>query len=76
VNRKNEAGAALPLVLVIVIGLSVFAFTLLMFSMNETKQVALDENQMKAHYIARSGAHALASYIIKNPDDIEMFFNI
>ncbi len=64
----DEKGVALPLVLMILFILTLLGTTIFMFNMAETKQVALTEDKMKAHYVARSGAHAVAAYIIENPE--------
>jgi len=66
---KDETGLAFPLVLIVVLVLTILGVTLYTFSRTETSQVLLDENKMKAHYIARSGAHAVAGYIIENPGE-------
>ena len=65
---QNEKGAALPLVLLILFVLTLLGTTIFMFNMGETRQVARDEDRLKAHYIARSGAHAVAAYLIDNPE--------
>lgn len=64
----DEKGVALPLVLMILFILTLLGTTIFMFNMSETKQVALTEDKMKAHYVARSGAHAVAAYLIENPE--------
>ena len=69
---KDETGIAFPLVLIVVLVLTMLGVTLYMFSTAETRQVLHDENKMKAHYIARSGAHAVASHIIANPADVDV----
>lgn len=68
---KEEKGFALPLTLVIILALSILGTTLFFISMTETRQVTMTEEKMKAQYIARSGAHAVAEYIISNPDEID-----
>ncbi len=65
---KNENGFALPLTLVIVLALTLIGMTLFLFNMTETTQVTRDDNKMKAHYIARSGAHAAALKLLENQD--------
>lgn len=65
---QGEKGAALPLVLIILFVLTLLGTTIFMFNMAETRQVARDEDRLKAHYIARSGAHAVAAYLIDNPE--------
>ena len=72
---KDETGLALPLILVVVFVLTVLGTTLYMLSTTETRQVLHDENKMKAHYLARSGAHAVASKIINNPDIADALVN-
>ena len=64
----DEKGVALPLVLMILFILTLLGTTIFVFNMTETKQVALTEDQMKAHYVARSGAHAVVAYLIENPE--------
>jgi hypothetical protein len=66
---KSEKGSALPLTMVVVFVLTLLGITLFAFSMAETRQVFRDENRMKAHYLARSGAHAVVEYIINNPEN-------
>lgn len=72
---KKETGAALPIALIVVFVLSILGFTLIAFAMNETRQVAMDENRMRAHYIARSGAHAVAAHLYINPKDAKDLIN-
>lgn len=64
-----EKGAALPLALIIMLVLGLLGATLMAYSVAETKQVSMDENKLAAHYLARSGAHAVASYLVNNPDN-------
>lgn len=71
---KNENGAALPLILIVIFVISVLGFILITYSITETQQVALDENRLKAHYVARSGAHAMLTYLIENPEKAEELF--
>ncbi len=64
----DQEGAALPLVLMILFILTLLGTTIFMYNMAETKQVVKTEERMKAHYVARSGAHAVAAYLVENPD--------
>ena len=66
---KDETGIALPLVIVVVLVATIIGATLFMLSTTETRQVARDVDKMKAHYIARSGAHAVAGHFMENPED-------
>ena len=65
---RNETGAALPIILIVVFSLTVIGFILYMNNMQESRSAIRDEEKMKAHYIARSGAHALAEYLTVNQD--------
>lgn len=66
-HLKNQNGSALPLVLVTMLVLSILGSTLLLLNTTETRQVAREEKRVQAYYIARSGAEAIAEYIIINP---------
>ncbi|MBS3898093.1 MAG: pilus assembly PilX N-terminal domain-containing protein [Dethiobacter sp.] len=64
---KNEKGLALPLVLLIMLTVSLLGVTVWQYSVTDTIHVALDADRMQAHYLARSGADALAEFIVRNP---------
>ncbi|QZY56984.1 hypothetical protein [Crassaminicella profunda] len=66
---KNEKGAILPLVLIVMLVLVFLGTILLFLSVTESRQVAKEEKNMQAYYIARSGADAIAKYIIENKDE-------
>lgn len=72
---KNQTGAALPLTLIVMMVLGMFGAVLMTISVSETRQVAIDENNLKAHYLARSGAHTVATYLIRNPEQIDDYLN-
>jgi hypothetical protein len=40
------------------------------YSVTDTMHVALDADRMQAHYLARSGADAVANFIITNPNSL------
>jgi len=69
-KRNNEAGLALPTTLIVVMVLTLLGIVMFTFSMSETRQVEISENKLKAHYVARFGAHAVASYIENNPESV------
>jgi len=73
--RNNESGAVLPIILVIVFALTLIGIALLSYSLAETRHVSLDENNLKAHYIARSGAHAIAEKLIVEPEHATALIN-
>jgi len=70
---RGEKGAALPLALIIMLVLGLLGATLMAYSVAETKQVSMDENKLAAHYLARSGAHAVAGYLVDNPGKAEEY---
>jgi hypothetical protein len=53
-------------VLIVVVVLSLLGFALMNYSIADTIQVARDEHKMQAQYLARSGAHSVTNYLIKN----------
>jgi Tfp pilus assembly protein PilX len=65
----DERGLAVPLVLVIMVVLMLLGTTLLQYSVSDALQVSRDEKRMQAYYIARSGAEAIAEWIIKHPGE-------
>lgn len=65
---KGEKGSALITVLIVMGVLTVLGAALMHYSMTDNLQVFNDEKRMQAHYLARSGAEAVADYIMKNPD--------
>ena len=66
---SGNKGSALALVIVIFLALSVLGVGALAVSVAETKNVTRTESKLKAYYIARSGAQALADYLIENAND-------
>ncbi|MDR5658698.1 pilus assembly PilX N-terminal domain-containing protein [Serpentinicella sp. ANB-PHB4] len=68
---RNENGVTLPLILVIFVILSILSMAIINISTAEHREVVYQENQMKAYYIARSGAEAIAAKIINEPEVLE-----
>ncbi len=67
---KNKRGSALMIVIMAFAVLMTLGTAVLAVSLAETKQVIHQEDRIKAHYAARSGAEAMASYLIKNPTEV------
>ena len=72
---RDQSGLALPTTIIIIVVLTLLGIALFRYSMAETKQVHWDENTLKAHYLARSGADAVAAHLIENPEDAEDLIN-
>lgn len=63
---KKKKGAALVIVLMVLVVLSIFAVTFIDVNFNEQKQIIRVDKKTKAYYIARAGAESTANYIINN----------
>jgi hypothetical protein len=63
---KDERGIALPLALIVMLVVSLLGVSLWQYSMTDNIQVTRQDNQMKAYYIARSGAESTASWMKHN----------
>lgn len=70
-HLKNQNGSALPLVLVIVLILGILGTTLLFLNSTEAQQIIREEKRAQAYYIAKSGAEAMAEYIINYPEEVD-----
>lgn len=64
---QNESGFALPTAMITMIVLTLLGTALWQYSVTDTRQVAMDQNKMQAHYIARAGAEAMAEHLINKP---------
>ena len=73
---RNNKGSALILVILIMMVLTILGTSFLFISVSENKFVQMQERKMKAYYVARSGADALAQYIILNPLRTEELVNM
>lgn len=72
---KCQKGSAFIIVLIVLMVLSILGAAVLNRSLAETKQVIYQANKMKAYYTARSGADALASYLINHPEEAANIVN-
>lgn len=70
-RKHNEQGSALLLAIIITMILLVLGGALASFSLIEKGQVGRDEGDLKAYYIARSGADLVAQAVLENEDDFE-----
>jgi len=68
---KNEKGAALPLVLIVMIVLTLLGTALWHYGVNELSHSEREEKRARAYYLARAGAESLARDLMINPEKIE-----
>jgi type II secretory pathway pseudopilin PulG len=68
---KNSKGYALVSVLIIMLVMALIGAALLSTSLSDTRLTAAQVKNKQAYYAARSGADALANYIIKNPSKLQ-----
>ena len=67
---RDNKGMALPLVLIVMFVITLLATAVLQYSIAESVQVSRNEKRMQAHYLARSGADAMAEYLIRTPSQV------
>lgn len=66
-NRRK--GSALALVLIVMAVLMILGTSVLRIAVAENRFAQHNENKIQAYYAARSGAQAVAEYIIKDPNN-------
>lgn len=71
-NRHGEQGSALLLTIIITMVLLVLGGALGVFSLMERGQVGREEADLKAYYLARSGADLMAQVLIENPEKFDI----
>jgi hypothetical protein len=62
---KNKNGMVLPLVLIILFVLMILGVTILNISNADNRHSIYQDNKLQAHYIAKSGAQTMATYLIE-----------
>lgn len=67
---NSNKGMALPLVLITLVVLMFFSTAIIGMSTVDTKGSVLDSQKAQAYYYAHSGAEALGTYIVENPDNL------
>jgi hypothetical protein len=68
---KDKRGSAIITVLIVMGVLTLLGAAVLQYSVNDNLQVHNDERRMQAHYLARSGAEAVANYIMNHSDEVD-----
>ncbi len=65
---RDERGSALLMTLIVTIAMAILAGAMVQYAFLDARFFARDKDRMQAYYLAWSGAHAVAQYIIYNPD--------
>ncbi len=73
--KLDQRGAVLVFILVVFVVLTILGVAILQASLSENKQAVYQESNVQDYYVARSGAEAMASYLIENPDGVEDVIN-
>lgn len=66
----DRKGLALPLVLMVMAVLVILSTVVLGMGSTDTLHAAAQSNRLQAYYLARSGADAISTYIVSNPDNL------
>ena len=70
---RNNKGIALVGVIIVMVVLMTLGTAILAVSASENRQARIQEQMIQHHYIARSGADSVASFLIDNPEELDMF---
>lgn len=65
--KKNEAGSAMIVAILVVLVLTLLGTALWNYSMADTMQTAREEKRIQAYYLARSGAESVANHLVNQP---------
>lgn len=71
---KGRKGMALGLVIIIMAVLSILGVALLSLSVASANSIAYQDKSKQAYYLARSGADAVSTHLIRNPADVKDIF--
>lgn len=75
-SKKLNKGFALPLVLMVVLVLSILFISIITIAQSNTRQVAIQEDNLRAYYLARSGIDiAYAALMDDNEKNFREFLN-
>lgn len=73
---SGERGSVLLLVLIVMMVLIILGTALISLSLADLNQSLQQEQKTGAYYLARSGADAVATYIINHPHELSDFLNL
>ncbi len=74
-NIRNQSGLALPAVIIVMAAALIFGTALWTYASAERTQVDRLEKHMQAHFLARSGAEAVAEHLLTNPSAVRHFLD-
>ena len=67
VRQSNNKGHVLPMVMIIMIAVVILGLALANLSLASARSGIINDKKMQSYYIAKSGAEAVAQYMIDNP---------
>lgn len=67
---RNERGWAMPIALLLLVIVVLIAGVMVDYAITEMHHVVKTQNESRSHYLARSGAEAVAQWLIKDPSQI------
>jgi cytoskeletal protein CcmA (bactofilin family) len=67
---KSQRGLSLPMVLMVLVILTLFSTVIISLGTTDTLHASKQSQKLEAYYLARSGAEAVASYFVNNPDNL------
>lgn len=74
-NKTNKEGYALITVVVVMVVMSILFLSAYTLIQSNTKQIIAQENNLRAHYLARSGATLAYTAIVGGEDNLLNEFN-
>lgn len=66
---KHDKGFALPTVLMVMVVLSILFTTVIMITQANTREIVLQEDNLRAYYIARSGIDIAYTALMEDPSN-------
>lgn len=72
---NDNRGSVFLNVVVVMAVLSILGLALISIGMADMAQAVRQEKTLEAFYVARSGADAVAAYLLRHPEDIDLFIS-
>ncbi len=67
---KSQSGLSLPMVLMVLVILALFSTVIISLGTTDTLHASKQSQKLEAYYLARSGADAVAAYLVNNPENL------